>query len=151
MPYTDLEKKKAYEQRRLKRIKERRATDPEYRERSRLSCKKWYDAKFALNPEYREFRNKRTIVSRYGLSIEQYNHMLEQQSYKCLICNILHEDKKGKRLVIDHNHETDITDVRGLICNACNLGLGIFKDNPEHLKAAAAYLEQCNEYQKLST
>lgn len=146
MPYTDPIKKAAYQKRRNQTIRERRAADPDFAERSRISSKKWYDNKFATNPEYRAYRNKRTIVSRYGLTIERYNEMLEQQGYKCLICNVLHEDKKGKRLVIDHNHETDITDVRGLICSPCNLGLGIFKDNPDYLKAAAAYLEQSNEY-----
>jgi hypothetical protein len=142
LPYTDPIKKKAYEQRRLLKIKERRASDPEYAAKERARSKKWYDEKFASNPEYRKYRNKRTIASRYGLTVEQYEQKLELQNYKCLICKVLHEDKKGKRLVIDHNHKTYNTDVRGLVCNTCNLGLGMFKDNPEYLRSAAAYLEQ---------
>lgn len=48
--------------------------------------------------------------------------------------------------MIDHNHSTDVTDIRGLLCNACNLGLGIFKDNVRVLEKAAKYLEQYNEH-----
>jgi hypothetical protein len=31
--------------------------------------------------------------------------------------------------------------VRGLCCNRCNLGLGLFLDSPNRLRLATAYLE----------
>lgn len=42
--------------------------------------------------------------------------------------------------VLDHCHTTDIS--REAICRSCNAGLGMFKDNPDALERAAAYLRQ---------
>jgi hypothetical protein len=42
-------------------------------------------------------------------------------------------------LHIDHNHLTGKT--RALLCDKCNVGLGSFRDNPDLLRKAAAYLE----------
>lgn len=39
---------------------------------------------------------------------------------------------------VDHCHETG--QVRGLLCNLCNQALGLFKDSPELLARATAYL-----------
>lgn len=44
---------------------------------------------------------------------------------------------------IDHDHETD--EVRGLLCQTCNWGLGHFHDDPQLLREAADYLEKANE------
>lgn len=59
------------------------------------------------------------------------------QNNSCAICGISNEELK-KELNVDHNHETK--KVRGLLCNNCNLGLGMFKDNTTHLSMAIEYL-----------
>ena len=55
----------------------------------------------------------------------------------CAICGGVSTD--GRRLAVDHDHITK--DVRGLLCQPCNVGLGVFGDSPEVLRLAADYLE----------
>lgn len=43
-------------------------------------------------------------------------------------------------LSVDHCHKTNAT--RGLLCGACNTGLGLFNDSPELLRASIQYLEE---------
>ena len=59
--------------------------------------------------------------------------MLGAQRGRCAIC--LRPQEKG---VIDHDHRTLL--IRGVLCGACNSGLGLFRDNPADLLAAVAYL-----------
>lgn len=68
---------------------------------------------------------------------EEYETLLEKQNNVCAICGITAEEI-GKKLVIDHNHET--LKIRGLLCWRCNSGLGFFKDNQAHLAMAIEYL-----------
>jgi len=42
-------------------------------------------------------------------------------------------------LVVDHDHSTGR--VRKLLCNACNLAIGMVQEDPARLRALAAYLE----------
>ncbi len=79
----------------------------------------------------------------YGITLEQYEQMLELQTGVCAICHRpeVAKNKWGyKRLAVDHNHQTG--KVRGLLCNNCNNGLGRMKDSKEILLQAALYLEQ---------
>jgi len=74
--------------------------------------------------------DKYTRVKRlYGLSRSEYDNL---NNTHCPICG------SEEPLVVDHDHCT--SEVRGLICDSCNLGLGKFKDNVEALKNAIAYL-----------
>jgi hypothetical protein len=57
---------------------------------------------------------------------------------KCAICGASHsENRKG--LALDHCHNTG--KIRGYLCQACNLGLGNFKDDKSLLLRAIEYLK----------
>ena len=56
---------------------------------------------------------------------------------KCDICGRM----KGKRNhALDHDHKTG--KFRGVLCAACNMGLGMFKDDTRILALAIDYLEK---------
>lgn len=74
----------------------------------------------------------------YGITIEQHDAMLVAQGGVCAICKGPPVGI-GNRLHVDHDHATGV--VRGLLCSNCNTSLGKMNDDPERLRAAAAYLE----------
>lgn len=63
--------------------------------------------------------------------------MLASQDGACAICATR---PTTNRLVVDHDHETDV--IRGLLCNACNVGIGYLGDDPERLRRAISYLRR---------
>jgi hypothetical protein len=70
---------------------------------------------------------------KYGITVAQYDAMREAQENLCAICS-----GEMKVACIDHCHSNGR--VRGLLCMPCNTGLGFFRDNPENLAKAIAYL-----------
>ena len=74
-------------------------------------------------------------LKKYNLTIEQYNKLIIEQDNKCLICG---KPQENKKLAIDHCHTTN--KVRGLLCSRCNLGIGLFKDDPDLLLKAGQYI-----------
>lgn len=87
-------------------------------------------------------RRKIDLYRRYGISLRQYEKLLEKQSGVCAICG-RHQAEFKNSLDVDHNHETG--KVRGLLCPSCNRGLGNFKDNRGILIKAVQYLEKGND------
>jgi hypothetical protein len=59
---------------------------------------------------------------------------MEKLSKSCAICG------SSTRLHIDHCHKTNV--IRDRLCQNCNVGIGHFKDDPELLRKAIAYLEK---------
>jgi hypothetical protein len=86
---------------------------------------------FAVSARYASIKWK------YGISQEQFEEMLARQCGVCAICSRKEESKRG-RLFVDHCHSTGV--VRGLLCSRCNSGLGNFRDSPEIMDNARAYL-----------
>ena len=74
-------------------------------------------------------------IRKFGVSVEEYERMLVEQGGGCKICG---NTNSGKRLAVDHDHQTG--QVRGLLCSACNVGLGMFKDSTDLLRRAINHL-----------
>lgn len=69
-------------------------------------------------PRYREWERRHL----YGVDDMQYARMVAAQGGLCAIC------QRATKLVIDHDHETGA--VRGLLCNICNMRVGIIENAP---------------------
>ncbi|WEU68282.1 endonuclease [Escherichia phage vB_Ec_Tarrare] len=88
---------------------------------------------------YDSEKNKNMHLKKlYGITLDEYNAMLEAQGHCCAICKGTEGMKLGRNMAVDHCHTTG--KVRGILCSHCNRGLGFFKDNIESLKAAIKYL-----------
>ena len=84
------------------------------------------------------WKNKGHLARKYGMSIEEYNRLLEDQGYKCAICGCTGSGTDKNKFVVDHCHTTN--KVRGMLCWPCNIGLGMFKDNPDLIDRVKIYL-----------
>lgn len=83
------------------------------------------------------YRKDYQLQYRYGIGLNEYQVMLEEQNYRCAICE--RPRTVDRDLAVDHEHESRV--VRGLLCGDCNRSLGGFQDNPSICRKAAAYLE----------
>lgn len=71
---------------------------------------------------------------KYGI---EYDVEFARQDGLCKLCR--EKQQTEKAFAIDHDHETGL--FRGLLCDACNISIGRFKDDPELLRRAADYCE----------
>ena len=96
----------------------RRSTNPEYRERRRAYGRDW------------------RMQARFGITVAEWETIFDAQERVCAICKS--PTPRGANWHTDHCHTNG--HVRGVLCQPCNLGLGLFSDSQETLKAAQAYL-----------
>jgi hypothetical protein len=86
------------------------------------------------------------LKSNFGITYDEYQHMLAEQNGTCAICfqpETCRTNKgKLKVLSVDHNHTTG--KVRGLLCNRCNQAIGLLLDDPLKADSAAKYLRKRN-------
>lgn len=101
----------------------------------------------ARNPDAANVRRQTRLRRRYKLTPLRIIAMLMEQDWECLICRVpiyypgVTEPQVdgASRCVVDHAHRDG--HVRGLLCSACNSGLGLFDDNLKWIKAAFHYLK----------
>lgn len=76
----------------------------------------------------------------YGITVEEYEAILEAQGGFCYICR--RANGRTRRLSVDHDHKlgSGRQSVRGLLCRVCNNLLGHLRDNPELFARAINYL-----------
>jgi hypothetical protein len=124
----------------LNRDKERYHTDEEYKLSKTVKVRhKWNTDPEAWSKRQLTVR-KSHLKRHYDMTLEQYQELFDSQQGCCAICGEHHTNVPHSQLMVDHCHETGR--VRQLLCDLCNTALGKFKDKPELLDKAAAYLRK---------
>lgn len=106
--------------------RECRACDSISQKRRRMNG---YKAKRNMKREFAYY-----IRYKYGLSVADYDAILERQNDRCAIC----KQEKDEHLHVDHDHVNG--KVRGLLCRCCNTAIGHLKDSEDYLLSALRYL-----------
>lgn len=112
-----------------------------YTEEQRIEKRRAYARKYAS--EHRDFHRNRKL--RYkGFDIEKVEKTLKEQNGLCAICRLPERYSSGistriKALALDHNHTTG--KMRGLLCQACNVKLGVY-EQAGWIEMAEKYLEK---------
>ena len=122
---------------------------PDKRNRRRVcfSCEYKQADKNKLRVRNKKWRDKQPgsfdIITRYGITQEDYVYLLKKQNGVCAICGKKNkESSRRKRLSVDHDHASSEMDIRGLLCNLCNAWLGRIEDKPELVLRAWLYLRR---------
>ncbi len=132
----DLHFLKKYEEKQRKKAVHIKNWQQRNRERYLSSVKAWR----LHNPD--RVRNS-NMIRNYGITLEEFNKLLQDQQGLCAICNAQME-----KPCIDHSHRTNT--VRGLLCHACNVKLAAV-DDPVWLHAAIIYVERAKQNLPLGT
>ena len=109
-------------------------TDPEYKD-----YYKKYHKKYQATDKYKLASKKAALKRYYGITLDEHNKLLISQNSNCAICS-KNQSTLRRGLVVDHDHKTG--KVRGLLCDACNHGIGNFQDNQANLTSAIGYLKK---------
>lgn len=130
-----------------------RRRNPEFAERQRENCRGWSEEnrerKRRVDNEYHknipyEQRRAYALMSRFGITLDDYSAMLTKQGERCAICGVPQSELKHP-LYVDHCHLTGR--IRGLLCRACNLGVGFWdKVYPVTINRAETYLADQDGY-----
>lgn len=89
------------------------------------------------HPEYKRYQRECFDRSKYNLQPQHKQALIDSQKNLCAICGYKFGQKIGD-MKVDHNHNTG--NVRGLLCDHCNRGLGFFRDNKDVMQNAINYL-----------
>jgi len=99
-----------------------------------------------LHPDKKTYKQEWARKKKYGLEPGEFDALWVTFQGKCGICGNdlkMPADRQGQKMdvvAIDHCHITG--NIRGLLCNACNKGLGMFRDDTDILKRAIKWLEK---------
>lgn len=118
-----------------------------------ITCSYWLvESSFASNPksldrlngECQKCKARKRRATYYQMSPDEIDSLIESQDGACAIC--LTTDPGNRSWNIDHDHsccpgaQSCGKCVRGILCAPCNMGLGLFQENPKVLLAAIDYL-----------
>jgi len=103
------------------------------------------------HPGYIQANDRMRTLQAHHISQEDHDALLERQAGRCAICGRTAEATGRKYLDIDHDHSCCPGSyscgqcIRGLICRACNHGIGLLQDSAKVLLSAASYVERCKK------
>jgi hypothetical protein len=134
------------------RIRKRAPRDPVQAAERRSEIRNDPERSAALSAQNRAYRRANPQVYRsahlkakFGLTIEQFERMNESQKGLCAICGRPEtamtrglKQRSSPILTVDHDHDNGR--VRGLLCGACNRGIGLLGESRERLRSAIDYL-----------
>lgn len=106
-------------------------------------CVNLYQKQLRERPNIKNTIRRIHLNKAYGITLNEYDLMLESQDFRCAICRdgeLITRGGKIRRLTVDHDHTTGKN--RGLLCHSCNVALGYFRESAELLKAAINYLQK---------
>lgn len=93
-----------------------------------------------LNSSRRKYYHEVAKFKEFGITKEQYNTLLDEQKGVCAICGLPQLATIEKQLCIDHNHATG--EIRGLLCEKCNWGIGLLNDDIRIMQNAIKYINK---------
>lgn len=88
-----------------------------------------------LEPEVKRRERAGHLMRKFGITIDQYEAMLDAQSGVCAICGRLPGEIS---LHVDHDHSTGR--IRSLLCFSCNNALADLQEDTEVVAKALGYL-----------
>ena len=141
-----------YRKRRKAEISDRRkAKYAANLEKARISAREYYAANkehaaaYARErrSKYREHYAARRRFETHGITHDEFCEMWNLQAGRCAICAVRMvlasmSEGRAQTACVDHDHTTGA--IRGLLCSACNRGLGLLRDSSVLLSSALRYL-----------
>jgi len=98
-------------------------------------CRKCFNDRF--NGRYKDKVREYGLKRDFGISVEDYNSLLNLQGGVCAICE---REQVDKSLAVDHDHVTG--EVRGLLCQRCNQAIGLLREDQKIFVSAYEYLNR---------
>lgn len=102
----------------------------------------------ARHPEKHARTVRTNRLRRYGLTPDGFDALLAKQGGCCanLECRAPSSGIVGRSFAVDHDHDTGL--VRGLLCNTCNVALGMLGDGKTPNRARGLYQYQLDHAAK---
>jgi hypothetical protein len=141
MPYKDKAKndacKRAYEDAHREEINKKK--------RLRTKSPEWLAMRRELynnTPSHRRKVKANTIKYEFGISIEEYEARREAQRAAGDLCGLCKQPLTNVDSTPNLDHDHDTMQIRDFLHRACNMALGLLKDDPNICRLAAEYLER---------
>ncbi len=107
-------------------------------EAGKRSISIWSKKRRETHPQEHKIRIKKSrLKTRYGMSIQDYDDMVKEQNGVCAIC---FNPPKKFDLHVDHDHSNG--KVRKLLCQKCNVALGLVNDDITVLNNMVDYIRK---------